>query len=83
LTPIHAVLQAQETYEVDLHEAAMKIAQMEGELDTSALHVSRVDAEKLALEAKLIRAQDDGKKVQRELEVSFDMPHFNPILTPF
>jgi len=65
-------VQAQETYEVDLHEAAMKIAQMEGELDTAALHVSRVDAEKLALEAKLTRTQQEGRKVQSELEVLLD-----------
>jgi len=55
-------------HEVDMHTAKMRIAQLQGEVDTSNLHVTRVDTEKIALEQKLSQTRAGAQKIQTELE---------------
>lgn len=66
------LVQLKETHEIKEHESAMKIAQLQGEADTANLHVSRVDAEKIALEQKLSVTRESALKVQQELETLLD-----------
>jgi len=66
------LVEEKEKYEVSLHEAAMVNAQLQGDLDTAKLHVSRVDTEKLALEQKLSLTREGAKKIQTELEILLD-----------
>jgi len=62
------LVEAQERHEVQQHITGKKIAELQGLLDTSNLHVARVDAEKLALEQMLSTTREEAHKVQQSLQ---------------